>query len=93
MTIEPINKLGFLCCIYDQTLGEIHQSIEVKPMLADFHNRQQQTTDNGDQNIPATRDNRPLKWGEGGAPASTPPHHHFWSTRNAVKGHLILMQK
>ena len=51
---DLINKWGSLCCMYDPTLVEIHQSMwKVEPlMLTYFHNNRQQTTTTVDKAIP-----------------------------------------
>ena len=47
MTFDLTNKWGFLCCIYDPTLVEIHQSMwKSEPNVNPFSQQQQQTTDN-----------------------------------------------
>ena len=43
MTFDLINKWGFLCCIYDPTLVEIHQSMwKLEPNVNLFYIQQQQ---------------------------------------------------
>ena len=52
VTFDLINKWGFPCCIYDQTLVEIHQSMwKVEPNVNPIYNNnnRQWTTDNRGQ--------------------------------------------